>query len=87
MTPPTLDDRTVDGAHDANGAKKRKMSIAQHQYSHFYKDMNTSMVKSKFLSNPEHLGVVAVGFKGGQVHTVPYPFESIFFLPMPTLSP
>ena len=27
----------------------------------------TSMVKSKFLSNPEDLGVVAVGFSGGQV--------------------
>jgi hypothetical protein len=25
------------------------------------------MVKSKFLSNPEDLGVVAVGFSGGQV--------------------
>ncbi|KAI1492304.1 hypothetical protein F5X96DRAFT_402932 [Biscogniauxia mediterranea] len=29
--------------------------------------MNTSMVRSKFLSNPEDLGVVAVGFSGGQV--------------------
>ncbi|TGJ84695.1 hypothetical protein E0Z10_g4081 [Xylaria hypoxylon] len=28
--------------------------------------MNTSMVKSKFLSNPEDIGVVAVGFSGGQ---------------------
>ncbi|KAI5920137.1 arginase [Camillea tinctor] len=28
--------------------------------------MNTSMIKSKFLSNPEDLGVVAVGFSGGQ---------------------
>ncbi|XXH02081.1 Arginase, catabolizes arginine to ornithine and urea [Hypoxylon texense] len=28
--------------------------------------MNTSMVKSRFLSNPEDLGVVAVGFSGGQ---------------------
>ncbi|KAK2008717.1 arginase [Colletotrichum eremochloae] len=28
--------------------------------------MHTSMVKSKFLSNPEDLGVVAVGFSGGQ---------------------
>ncbi|KAI1097564.1 arginase-like protein [Jackrogersella minutella] len=28
--------------------------------------MNTSMVKSKFLSHPEDLGVVAVGFSGGQ---------------------
>ncbi|TKW55548.1 Arginase [Colletotrichum tanaceti] len=30
--------------------------------------MHTSMVKSKFLSDPEDLGVVAVGFSGGQVH-------------------
>jgi hypothetical protein len=29
--------------------------------------MNTSMVQSKFLSNPEDIGVVAVGFSGGQV--------------------
>ncbi|CAJ2509696.1 Uu.00g147220.m01.CDS01 [Anthostomella pinea] len=28
--------------------------------------MNTSMIKSKFLSQPEDLGVVAVGFSGGQ---------------------
>ncbi|KAI1456106.1 arginase-like protein [Annulohypoxylon moriforme] len=28
--------------------------------------MNTSMVKSRFLSHPEDLGVVAVGFSGGQ---------------------
>ncbi|GKT95427.1 arginase [Colletotrichum tofieldiae] len=28
--------------------------------------MHTSMVKSKFLSDPEDLGVVAVGFSGGQ---------------------
>ncbi|KAI0412705.1 arginase [Xylaria grammica] len=28
--------------------------------------MNTSMIKSRFLSNPEDIGVVAVGFSGGQ---------------------
>ncbi|KAI0965808.1 arginase-like protein [Xylaria arbuscula] len=28
--------------------------------------MNTSLVKSKFLSHPEDIGVVAVGFSGGQ---------------------
>jgi len=27
----------------------------------------TSMIESKFLSHPEDLGVVAVGFSGGQV--------------------
>ena len=31
------------------------------------KALFTSMVKSKFLSNPEHLGILAVGFSGGQV--------------------
>ena len=31
------------------------------------RNMNTSMVKSKFLSHPGDLGVVAVGFAGGQV--------------------
>ncbi|KAJ0328422.1 hypothetical protein COL5a_005201 [Colletotrichum fioriniae] len=40
---------------------------------------NTSMVTSKFLSNPEDLGVVAVGFSGGQV--------SIANLLYPTLGP
>lgn len=30
-------------------------------------NMNTSMVESKFLTNPGDLGVVAVGFSGGQV--------------------
>ena len=29
--------------------------------------MTTSMAKSRFLSNPEDLGIVAVGFSGGQV--------------------
>lgn len=79
MTPSTLEDRTASSSADqqaaahedgTNGAKKRKMSISQHQYGHYYKDMNTSMVKSKFLSNPEDLGVVAVGFKGGQVRQI-----------------
>ena len=28
---------------------------------------NTSMIKSRFLSKPEDIGVVAVGFSGGQV--------------------
>jgi len=32
-----------------------------------FETMNTSMVESRFLSNPGHLGVVAVGFSGGQV--------------------
>jgi arginase len=31
--------------------------------------MNTSLVTSKFLSHPEDIGVVAVGFSGGQVRT------------------
>lgn len=35
-----------------------------------HKDNNfTSMVESKFLSNPRDLGVVAVGFSGGQVRS------------------
>jgi hypothetical protein len=32
--------------------------------------MNTSLVKNKFLSHPEDLGVVAVGFSGGQVRSL-----------------
>ena len=31
----------------------------------------TSMVESKFLSHPEELGIVAVGFSGGQVWQTP----------------
>jgi len=30
----------------------------------------TSMVKSKFLDKPDEIGVVAVGFSGGQVGTL-----------------
>jgi len=32
----------------------------------FFGKLNTSMIESKFLSHPEDLGVVAVGFSGGQ---------------------
>lgn len=32
--------------------------------------MHTSMIKSKFLSHPEDLGIVAVGFSGGQVSSL-----------------
>ena len=39
-------------------------------------NMNTSMVKSKFLSHPEDLGVVAVGFSGGQVSSWSFPKPS-----------
>lgn len=65
MVPPTLEDRTA--APDNNGSpnKKRKASVSYGHYNH-YKGLNTSMVQSKFLSNPEDLGVVAVGFSGGQ---------------------
>jgi hypothetical protein len=41
--------------------------------------MNTSMVKSKFLSNPEDIGVVAVGFSGGQVCCIPRDHYSQMF--------
>lgn len=73
MAPSTIEDRTAVSAAStttpSNGAKKRKASITPgHAYGHYYKDMNTSMIKSKFLSNPEDLGVVAVGFSGGQVY-------------------
>lgn len=69
MTPPTLEDRTVPSSSaelETNGNKKRKASVSGRHYNH-YKELNTSMIKSKFLSNPEDLGVVAVGFSGGQV--------------------
>jgi hypothetical protein len=51
MAPPSLDDRSLPAdAADINA--NRKASISSHTYGHYYKDMNTSMVKSKFLSNP-----------------------------------
>lgn len=53
---------------ETNGNKKRKASVSGRHYNH-YKELNTSMIKSKFLSNPEDLGVVAVGFSGGQVRS------------------
>lgn len=70
MVPPTLEDRTATAAGDSNGSvnKKRKASVSYGHYNH-YKGLNTSMIQSKFLSNPEDLGVVAVGFSGGQVRT------------------
>lgn len=34
--------------------------------SRTFGSMNTSMIESKFLSHPEELGIVAVGFSGGQ---------------------
>lgn len=73
MAPPTLEDRTIpssgsNGADANSASKKRKASVSLQDpkaYNHF-KSLNTSMVQSKFLSNPEDLGVVAVGFSGGQ---------------------
>lgn len=41
-------------------------NIQGQAYGHYSNNLNTSMVKSNFLSNPEDLGVVAVGFSGGQ---------------------
>lgn len=74
MIAPSLEDRTAasNGSSDADN-KKRKASLSQAgPYGHYnqYKSANTSMVKSKFLTNPEDLGVVAVGFSGGQVCNV-----------------
>lgn len=68
MAPPTLEDRTVPSSDGSNGSanKKRKASVSYGHYNH-YKGLNTSMIKARFLSNPEDLGVVAVGFSGGQV--------------------
>jgi hypothetical protein len=36
----------------------------------------TSMITSKFLSHPQDIGVVAVGFSGGQVRLPSFPFPS-----------
>lgn len=71
MSPPTsLEDRTTTTAatNGTNGAKKRKASVSLqgHPTYNHYRTLNTSMIHSKFLSNPEDLGVVAVGFSGGQ---------------------
>lgn len=45
--------------------------------------MNTSMAKSKFLSHPTDLGIVAVGFAGGQVCLIPLHIH-IHFPPLPS---
>ncbi|KAF3763423.1 arginase and proline metabolism [Cryphonectria parasitica EP155] len=72
MAPSTLENRSVSASvpagdvNDTNGSKKRKASMSQQTYGHYNKGMNTSMIQSKFLSNPEDLGIVAVGFSGGQ---------------------
>ena len=42
-------------------------SSPSHSALNTFGNMNTSMIESKFLSHPEELGVVAVGFSGGQV--------------------
>lgn len=42
--------------------------------------MNTDIVQSRFLSNPQDLGVVAVGFSKGQVRTAKY--SDIFAVPV-----
>ena len=42
-------------------------SSPSHSATNTFGNMNTSMIESKFLSHPEELGVVAVGFSGGQV--------------------
>lgn len=78
MAPSTLEDRTMHSTDaDTNGnSKKRRASVSGRHYNH-YKELNTSMIKSKFLSNPEDLGVVAVGFSGGQVRC--FPFSSLLF--------
>jgi hypothetical protein len=47
---------TGSGAASPNGSK-------------IFGKLNTSMVESKFLSHPDELGVVAVGFSGGQVRS------------------
>lgn len=60
------------GDDNASANKKRKASVSYGHYNH-YKGLNTSMIQSKFLSNPEDLGVVAVGFSGGQVRIPPVP--------------
>jgi arginase len=70
MVPPTLEDRTAAGDNNGSANKKRKASVSYGHYNH-YKGLNTSMIQSKFLSNPEDLGVVAVGFSGGQVRSPP----------------
>jgi len=47
----------IDGSSKSNASSNKK----------FFGNMNTSMIESKFLSHPDELGIVAVGFSGGQV--------------------
>lgn len=52
----------ANGKNGANGSATVHTSAVQMNTA----PINTSMIQSKFLSNPEDLGVVAVGFSGGQ---------------------
>ncbi len=66
--------RVTDVADSAASPYTKKTGIvastspsAESKNSNYFGNMNTSMIESKFLSHPEELGVVAVGFSGGQV--------------------
>lgn len=51
----------------SSSSKKRKTSVSlEAGNTHSSQPLNTSMVQSRFLSHPSDLGVVAVGFSGGQ---------------------
>ncbi|KAK4161635.1 putative arginase [Cladorrhinum sp. PSN259] len=67
MSPSRLDDTAVSAAL-APSTKKTGIVVPPSPTSSTGSRTfgNTSMIESKFLSNPEDLGVVAVGFSGGQ---------------------
>lgn len=60
---------TKNGNGNANANGNGHSHSQGQAYGHYSGNLNTSMVKSNFLSNPEDLGVVAVGFSGGQVRS------------------
>lgn len=59
--------RVNDSNGDSAPVPSDKTAAQGSNGSRVFGGMNTSMVESKFLSHPGDLGVVAVGFSGGQV--------------------
>jgi hypothetical protein len=60
--PPEKSTGHVDNAPGANSRTREEEEL------HF----GASMIKSKFLTHPRDIGVVAVGFSGGQVCSITY---------------
>jgi hypothetical protein len=67
MSPSLIIDDEVAAQQPVKSKSASPPSPASSTGSKTFGNMNTSMVESKFLDHPGDLGVVAVGFSGGQV--------------------